>query len=67
MFYVVRKSRGSGRGRDAYGRYVINVRLLHHGAHCLGDIPRFELVVRVFVPDGFEVKIWSVHEFLEEG
>ena len=45
---------------------MVNVRLLDHGAHCLGDVPGLELVVRVFVPDGLEVEVGPVHEFLEE-
>lgn len=46
---------------------MIDVRLLNHRAHRLGDVPGLEFVVRVLVPDGLEVKVGPVHEFLEEG
>jgi len=45
---------------------MVDVGLLDHGAHRLGNIAGLKLVVRVFVPDGFEVEVGPVHEFLEE-
>ena len=54
-------------GRGSYSWNVVDVGLLHHRAHCFGHISRLEFVERVFIPDSFEIEVWAVHEFLEEG
>jgi len=37
-----------------------------HGCHSLSDTPSFKFEVRMFVPDGFEVKEWSTEVLSEK-
>lgn len=60
-------SRQLTRRGATYRRHVVHVWLLHHGAHGVLHGAVGELVVRVLVPDGLEVKVRAPDEGLEEG
>lgn len=45
---------------------MVDVRLLHHGAHCMLNRAVSEFVVGVFFPDRFQVEIRAAHEGLEK-
>lgn len=51
---------------EAYGRHMVDVRLLNHSRHGLlyGSIAK--LIERVLVPDFLQVEIWTVHVLFEE-
>lgn len=44
---------------------MIDIRLLHHCAHRVLDRAVRKFVVRVLVPDQFEIEVRAVHELLE--
>ena len=48
------------------GGHVVDIWLFDHGCHGLFDATAGKLVVRVLVPDGFEVEIRASHERLQK-
>lgn len=51
----------------AYGRDMVHVRFVDHCRHRMLNTPILELEVRVLVPDSLQVKVRSIHVFLQKG
>lgn len=51
---------------EAYGRHMVDVRLLDHSRHGLLYRSIAKFIERVFIPDFFQVKVRTVHVFFEK-
>ena len=45
---------------------MVHVWLLHHSTHSMLDRSVGELIVRVLLPDVFQIKVWPAHPRLQE-
>lgn len=54
------------RKKSTNSRNVVHIRLLHHSAHRVLDRPIVEFEIRVFIPDGLQIEIRTVHVFLQK-
>ena len=46
---------------------MVYIRLLDHGSHGVRDGASFKLIIRMFFPDGFEIKVGAIHAILQKG